>query len=76
VSAMTLIGLGLGPSIVGLLTDRVFGSDADVRYSLFAVTVVGLGAAASLLGAGLAPYRRSVASRADWATAVTASETR
>ncbi|HUQ79524.1 MAG TPA: MFS transporter [Gemmatimonadaceae bacterium] len=76
VSAMTLIGLGFGPSIVGLLTDRVFGNDADVRYSLLTVTIVGLGAAASLLGAGLAPYRRSVASRASWATAVSASETR
>ena len=64
VSTMTLVGLGLGPSIVGLLTDRVFGSDAAVRYSLLVVTTVGLGAAASLLRAGLAPYRRSVAYRA------------
>ena len=57
-------GLGLGPSMVGLLTDRVFGDDAAVRYSLLVVTVVGLGAAAGLLAAGLAPYRRSVAYRA------------
>ena len=63
VSATTLIGLGLGPSIVGLLTDRVFGSDAAVRYSLLTVTILGLSAAAGLLGAGLAPYRRSVARR-------------
>jgi MFS family permease len=76
VSAMTLIGLGLGPSIVGLLTDRVFGDDAAVRYSLLAVTVVGLGAAVSLLGAGLAPYRRSVANRAAWADEITATGTR
>ena len=74
-SAMTLIGLGLGPSVVGLLTDRVFGDDAAVRYSLLAVTVVGLGAAAGLLGAGLTPYRRSVAYRAAWAPGLT-SETR
>lgn len=62
-TATTLIGLGLGPSIVGIITDRVFGDDAAVRYSLLIVTVVGLGAAASLLAAGLAPYRRSVVYR-------------
>jgi len=73
VSAMTLIGLGLGPSIVGFLTDRAFGSDAAVRYSLLTVTILGLGAAAGLLGAGLAPYRRSVARRRAWADAVTAT---
>jgi MFS family permease len=75
-SAMTLIGLGLGPSVVGLLTDRVFGEDAAVRYSLLAVTLVGLAASVILLGAGLAPYRRSVAYRARWTSAVSASETR
>jgi MFS family permease len=75
-SASTLVGLGIGPSLVGLLTDRVFGDDAAVRYSLFVVTTLGLGAAAALLGAGLAPYRRSVAYRAAWAGPVTASETR
>ena len=65
-STLTLIGLGLGPSIVGLITDRVFGDDAAVRYSLLIVTIAGLGAAVSLLAAGLAPYRRSVAYRASW----------
>ena len=73
VSATTLIGLGLGPSVVGLLTDRVFGDDAALRYSLLAVTVAGLAGAAALLIAGLAPYRRSVAGRS---SAVSASETR
>lgn len=72
-SVVTLIGLGLGPSVVGLLTDRVFGSGAAVRYSLLGVTVAGLGAAATLLAAGLGPYRRSVRARAAWSDAVTAS---
>jgi MFS family permease len=76
VSALTLIGLGLGPSVVGLLTDRVFGNDAALRYSLLIVTVVGLAGAAALLMVGLAPYRRSVANRSAWSGAVTASETR
>lgn len=76
VSAMTLIGLGLGPSVVGLLTDRVFGDAAALRYSLLVVTVVGLAGAAALLIAGLAPYRHSVANRSASSGSVTASETR
>lgn len=76
VSAMTLIGLGFGPTVVGVLTDRVFGDDAALRYSLLIVTVVGLAGAAALLIAGLGAYRRSVARRSVWPGAVTASETR
>jgi MFS family permease len=72
-SALTLIGLGGGPSAVGLLTDRFFGSDAAVRYSLLLVTVTGLAAAAGLLAAGLASYRRSVVYRAEWSEAPNAS---
>ena len=74
-SAMTLIGLGLGPSVVGILTDRVFGDDAALRYSLLVVTVVGLASAAGLLGAGLGRYRRSVAYRTAWTPELT-TETR
>lgn len=66
-SVTNLIGLGLGPAVVALLTDRVFADDAAVRYSLLAVTTTGLAAAAGLLAAGLEPYRRSVAFRAGWA---------
>jgi len=76
VSAMTLIGLGLGPSVVGLLTDRVFEDDAAVRYSLLVVTIAGLAATVALLGAGLAAYRQSVVYRAAWSGAVSASERR
>jgi MFS family permease len=76
VSAMTLIGLGFGPTVVGVLTDRVFGDDAALRYSLLIVTVVGLAGAAALLIAGLGAYRRSVTERSVWPAAVTASEIR
>ncbi len=76
VSGTTLIGLGIGPSLVGLLTDRVFGDDAAVRYSLLIVTVAGLAATAGLLAAGLGAYRRTVEYRAAWTGAVSASETR
>lgn len=66
VTVTTLVGLGLGPSIVGVLTEQVFGADSAVRYSLAILTVAGLAASAALLAIGLAPYRRSVAYRDAW----------
>jgi MFS family permease len=75
-SVITLVGLGLGPSVVGILTSMVYGRDTAVRYSLLWVTLIGLASAAALLAAGLAPYRRSVAYRAAWSERVSASETR
>jgi MFS family permease len=36
---VTLIGLGIGPTAIALLTDHVFHSDAAVRYSILVVTV-------------------------------------
>jgi MFS family permease len=36
---VNLIGLGIGPTAVALITDKVFGYDAAVRYSLLIVTV-------------------------------------
>lgn len=76
VTGVTLIGLGLGPSVVALITDRVFGEDAAVRYSLLIVTIVGLSSAVALLAAGLGAYRRSVAYRAEWRGVLSASGTR
>ena len=75
-SVVNVVGLGLGPSVVALLTDRLFHDDSAVRYSLLVVTVIGLLAAAALLLAGLAPFRRSVAYRAAWRGELTATETR
>ena len=72
-TVITLLGLGLGPSAVGLITERVFGDDAAVRYSLAIITVVGLTASAALLASALAPYRRSLAYREAWMNAVSAS---
>lgn len=66
VTVTTLVGLGFGPSIVGVLTEQVFGADSAVRYSLAILTVAGLAASAALLAIGLAPYRRSVAYREAW----------
>ncbi len=34
ITITTLVGLGLGPLVVGLMTDYVFRNPADIRYSL------------------------------------------
>jgi MFS family permease len=60
---LNLIGLGLGPTAVALLTDYVFGADRLLRYSLLVLTAAGLGGAALLLGACREPYRASIARR-------------
>ncbi len=53
----TLIGLGFGPVVVALLTDRVFQDPAALRYALLVVGGVLTPVAALLLGSGLAPFR-------------------
>ena len=39
---INLVGLGLGPTAVALLTDRVFGNDQAVGQAMFVVTVVAM----------------------------------
>jgi nitrate/nitrite transporter NarK len=57
-----LIGLGLGPTAVAVVTDYGFGSDDALRFSLVIVgTTAALGAAA-LFALCLRPYRAMVAS--------------
>jgi hypothetical protein len=60
---VNLIGLGVGPTAVALVTDRVFHDDMAVGESLQIVCAASLAAAALLLWLGLAPYRRSYAQR-------------
>jgi MFS family permease len=56
-----LVGLGLGPTIIALVTDLGFGNDAALRYSLFAVSGIALPIAGLILTLGMPAYRRSVA---------------
>jgi MFS family permease len=37
---INLIGLGLGPLFVGLITDYVFGDESMLRYSMLIIAVV------------------------------------
>jgi MFS family permease len=56
-----LVGLGLGPTAIALVTDRVFHDDAALRYGLAIVTAVALPLSALILTLGLKPFARAVA---------------
>lgn len=54
---ITLIGLGIGPTAVALVTDFVFKDDMAIRYSIFWVSCIITVGAIALLWMGLKPYR-------------------
>jgi MFS family permease len=64
--AINLIGLGIGPTAVALLTDYVFGDDMAVPYSGAIATVLAATAAAVLFRSSFAAYDRSVEYAARW----------
>lgn len=64
---ITLIGLGVGPTAVALVTDFVFADDASLRYSLLIVTTLAVLMSIVLLAKGLKPYRESVIRLEQWA---------
>lgn len=55
-----LVGLGLGPTAIALVTDVGFGDDAALRYGLAIVTGVALPVSALILTMGLKPFARAV----------------
>lgn len=57
---ITIIGLGIGPTAVALITDKVFGDESMLRYSLLIVSLIASGLALALLMAALKPYRESL----------------
>lgn len=54
---ITLIGLGIGPTAVAMVTDYVFVDDMAIRYSIFIVASVITVGSIILLWMGLKPYR-------------------
>jgi hypothetical protein len=64
---INLIGLGLGPTAVAVMTDYVFRNDNAVNYSLLVVGTLTHIGSATLLWAGLKPYRRSLERLKEWA---------
>ncbi|WP_299080800.1 MFS transporter [uncultured Paraglaciecola sp.] len=57
---VNLIGLGLGPTLVALSTDYIFGSPEMVGYSLLLVSFVAMAGSAILLGRCLPNYRATI----------------
>jgi MFS family permease len=57
---VNIIGLGLGPTIIALLTDRVFHNDNMLRYSLVIAATGAYLVSALLWWLGLKPFRRTV----------------
>jgi MFS family permease len=55
-----LIGLGLGTTIVALVTDKVFGSPLAVGHSMAIINALATLAAAILLYAGCGQFRQSL----------------
>jgi len=57
---VNLIGLGIGPTAVALVTDYVFANDLALKWSMLIVGSVACLAAIALLAAGLKPYRETI----------------
>lgn len=65
-AVFNLIGFGLGPTFVALLTDRVFGSEASLPYSLSLAAALLGPVAALVVWYGLRPYGESVVRARAW----------
>lgn len=57
---LNLAGIGLGPTVVAFLTDKVFHADAAVGHSLALTVAVAAPISALLLWLGARPYRRAL----------------
>jgi MFS family permease len=57
ITLITLVGLGVGPTVVGLMTDYVFKNPADLRYSLAIVVALPAPIMFCLLSLAWRPYR-------------------
>jgi MFS family permease len=64
--AINLIGLGIGPTAVALLTDYVFADDLAVPYSVSITMVVAAASAAVLFKSSFGAYERSVQYAGRW----------
>ena len=60
---LSLVASTCGPTLVALITDYGFHSDAAVGYSLAIANVAGMGATIIILLYGMPAYRRTIATR-------------
>jgi MFS family permease len=64
----TMIGFGIAPTVVALITDYVFRDEADLRYSIASLQAVLAPLAAFVFWRGLTAYGRAVAEARAWQT--------
>jgi MFS family permease len=64
---VNLVGLGLGPTAVALVTDYVFGDPKMLRYSLMVVPMILLPISIAIMLTGRAAYRRTLEEASHWA---------
>jgi MFS family permease len=60
---VNLLSIGLGPVVVAVVANRVFGSDAATASALALVNIVGMTGTIAFLLFGMPAYRRTLASR-------------
>lgn len=60
---LSLIGTGLGPTLVAALTDHMFGRDDAIHLSMAVTMLIAAPLAALLLGLALHPYRLAMQHR-------------
>lgn len=58
VTFTTLVGLGVGPTVIGLMTDFVFRDPADIRYSMSVMIGVAAPLMVVMMLVAMKPYRR------------------
>jgi MFS family permease len=68
---ITIVGLGLGPTMVALLTEKVFQDEHAVRYSLVVFDAIVAPLAAIFMWVGMPAFKRAAAEARSW-TGVTA----
>ena len=63
---VNLIGIGLGPTVVALITERGFKNPADLKYSMAIVGCAAAVLAAGILSAGIRPFGESLRRAERW----------
>lgn len=63
---VNLLGLGLGPTLIALVTDFIFGDPAKLNLSIALVSAIMLAAGLLMLALALKPYRATVDRLDSW----------
>lgn len=61
-----VVGFGMGPTLVAVFTDFVFGNESQLRYAMVTASAIVGPLAALVIWMGLKPYGKSVARARAW----------